>query len=214
MTRLVWNSAGTRRYQAGVDNGVLYPATGPGVAWNGLVSVQEQASGGEVTELKYEGVKYLDQVSGADFKATLEAFTYPNEFDPYEGSYKLAPGLFATLQPRRATFGLCYRTGVGNDVDGIEHGYRLHLVYNATAQTSPKSFKSRSEDPDLETFTWDLTATPPAATTYKPTAHFVIDSTQVASGTLALLENQLYGTGSANPFLPTQSSVIALLNTV
>lgn len=210
MTRLVWNQAGEKFYETGVDRGVLYPSTRPGVAWAGLISVDEGVSGGGVEAYHFDGIKYLDVVSSEDFEATIDAFSAPPEFYECDGSWSLAPGLFATHQ-RRSTFGLAYRTRIGNDIDGTEHGYKLHLVYNATAAPASRSNKSINDSPDPESRQWTMHTVPSPASTYKPTAHIIINSKLVASSKLTSLENLLYGTTSANPSLPTQAAIIALL---
>lgn len=210
MAKLLWNQAGERFYETGVDRGVLYPKFLPGVAWNGLVAVDEDSFGGEVTPYYYDGVKYLDFVANEDFKATIEAFSAPSEFASCDGSKTLSPGLFATQQPR-TTFGLSYRTLIGNDLEGTNLGYKLHLVYGATAEPSSKKNQSISGSIDPTTRQWAIHTVPPTSTSYKPTAHFVIDSTLANPAKLAVLENLLYGTSSSDPSLPMQSIVIATL---
>jgi hypothetical protein len=211
MTKLVWNQAGDRFYETGVDRGVLYPNPGVGVAWNGLVSVSQNVSGGEVDGLFLDGIKYLDHVANEDFQASLEAFSSPAQFDACDGSRSLVPGLVATQQ-RRKTFGLTYRTLMGNDLLHTEYGYKLHLVYNATAAPSARANQTLNDSPDPSIRQWNIHTVPDAsAVTYKPTAHFEIDSTKIDSAKLALLEDALYGTVDADPYLPSQSEVITLL---
>jgi hypothetical protein len=211
MSRLEWNPVGERRFETGVSHGVLFPRTGPGVAWNGLISVSETIAGGEVQSLYFDGVKYLDIIANEDFQATLEAYSSPREFAACDGSKSLSPGLFATQQPRK-TFGLSYRTLVGNDLEGIDYGYKLHIVYNCVASPAGRTNKTVSGSvPDPAARSWTINAVPPEASTYKPTAHFVIDSTLVNRFMLEDLESYLYGREGQEPQLPSQSEVINML---
>jgi hypothetical protein len=198
VSRIIWNDSGQRLFEDGVDRAVLYPngGAGTGVPWNGLVSVDESPEGGQTTPLHFDGIKYLDQVSGQDYKGTLEAYTYPDEFVFLDGNVQLAPGLYATLQPREMTFGLCYRTTIGNDIMGSNFGYKLHLIYNAMAEPTTKTYKTRTNIAAPDTFKWAINAVAPAATTYKPTAHFIVDSRFVSAAKLKELEDLLYGTDS------------------
>lgn len=198
MSRIIWNDSGKRLFEDGVDRAVLYPdgGAGLGVPWNGLVSVDESPTGGESTPLHFDGLKYLDQVSGQDYRGTIEAFTYPDEFIFLDGNVELAPGLYATLQPRQMTFGLCYRTTLGNDIKGVNFGYKIHLIYNAMAEPSTKTYKTRTNVAAPDTFKWTINAVAPAATTYKPTAHFIVDSRFISQEKLLELENLLYGSDS------------------
>lgn len=210
MSRLVWNEIGKRFYETGVDRGVLYPNSGPGVPWNGLVSVSENASGGDVEALYFDGVKYLDIVAGEDFQATLEAFSAPAEFAACEGSKALSPGLYATQQPRK-TFGLSYRTLIGNDLEDTSFGYKLHVVYNATAAPSSRNNQTLDDSPSPVVRQWNISSVPQKASTYKPTAHFVIDSTEVDPYMLEDLESFLYGRAGQDPMLLPQIEVIEIL---
>lgn len=211
MAKLMWNQVGTRFYETGVDRGVLYPNYLPGVAWNGLLSVDEDSSGGELESFYFDGIKYVDIVSNEDFKATIEAFSSPSEFAACEGQKTLSPGLFATQQPR-STFGFSYRTLIGNDLQGTDLGYKLHLVYNATAEPSSRKNQTLSGNVSPGTRQWTVYTVPPPTTTYKPTGHLVIDSTLANPTKLANLENILYGTSDSAPSLPTQSTVISTLS--
>lgn len=211
MARIEWNQAGDRFYEAGVDRGVLYPRQVSGVPWNGLVSVSETVSGGEVEAYYFDGIKYLDFIAAEDFQATIEAFSAPEEFAGCDGTKVLSPGLMVTQQPRYP-FGLSYRTLLGNDTEGTDYGYRLHLVYNATASPAPRTHRTMSDSPSLNTRSWTINTVPPLASTYRPTAHFVIDSTKVAATKLTTLENLLYGSFSAEPSLPPQATVISILS--
>lgn len=217
MSRVVWNRPGERFFEAGVDNGVLYTNSGQGVPWNGIVSVTENASGGDLESLYYDGVKYADVVAAEDFQATLSAFSSPAEFGPCEGQKVLSPGLFATQQPRQ-TFGLCYRTLKGNDLVGADYGYKLHIVYNCTAAPSERSNRTISADVSPDARTWVIHTVPPPATTFRPTAHLVVDSTLVNPYLMEDLETTLYGRDAsegqeARPaYLPTVAQIIAILS--
>lgn len=210
MTRLVWNQPGERFYETGVDRGVLYPRVGPGVPWNGLLSVSENVAGGDIEQLYFDGVKYLDVVANEDFQATLEAFSSPPEFSACDGSKSLSPGLFATQQPRK-TFGLSYRTKIGNDLAGLDRGYKLHVVYGATAAPSTRSSQTLSNTPSLSSRQWTINAVPPRALSYKPTSHFVFDSTLMDPYLLQDIESFLYGREGSDPTLITQDDILAIL---
>jgi hypothetical protein len=209
--RIEWNKPGERFYEAGVSNGVFYPKVGPGVPWNGLVSVNENASGGEVESLYFNGVKYLDIIAAEDFSATLEAYAAPREFAACDGTRALSPGLFVTQQPRK-TFGLCYRTLIGNDLEGTDFGYKLHIVYGITASPSPRNNQTLAGNSSPNTRTWTLNTVPPKATTFRPTAHIVIDSTLVEAGQMQQLEGILYGHAGADPYLPTVGEIVNTLD--
>lgn len=215
MAELVWDQVGDRTYETGVDKGVLYiPDSGgvyaTGVAWNGLVSVSENPSGAEANAQYADNVKYLNLVSAEDFGATLEAFTYPDEFAQFDGLASPVTGVYVGQQ-NRGVFGLSYRTVFGNDVDGADYGYKLHLVYGCQASPSEKSYATINDSPEPITFSWEIATTPIAVTGLKPTALLVIDSTQVAALDLAALEDELYGTVSITANLPTPDEVITLL---
>lgn len=210
MTRLEWNRVGDRFFETGVDRGVLYPRVGPGVAWNGLISVDETTSGGDVESLYFDGVKYLDIVAGEDFEATITAFSAPREFAACDGTKQLSPGLFATQQPRKP-FGFSYRTLIGNDLEGTDFGYKLHIVYNCMASPATRSSQTLAEVPNLGTRSWNVHTVPPEASTFKPTAHFVIDSTLVDPYMLENLESYLYGRDGLEPTLLTQDEVLTIL---
>jgi hypothetical protein len=214
MTRLTWDNTGERLYETGVDHGVLYiPDSGgvynDGVAWNGLTTVTESPTGAEATALYADNIKYLNLISAEEFGATIEAYTYPDEFGQFDGTAAPVSGVRIGQQARRH-FGLSYRTRLGNDVDGSDYGYKLHLIYNATAAPSEKAYATINDSPEAITFSWELTTTPVnAGTGLKPTAQITIDSTKVDSGDLASLENLLYGE-SGDPQMPSPSDVIAL----
>lgn len=218
MPVLTWDSLGERFYETGVDRGVLYIADSSGVydagyAWNGLVSVTESPSGAESTAQFADNIKYLNLVSAEEFSATIEAFTYPEEFGQCDGSASPQEGILIGQQQRKM-FGLCYRTLVGNDVDGQEYGYKLHLIYGAQAAPTEKAYSTVNDSPEPITFSWEISTTPMTVTGYKPTSVITIDSAKVDAGALADLEELLYGTSGAVASLPTPSEVIALFDAV
>lgn len=211
MTRILWDEPGKRFFETGVDLGVLYPpGLVPGVPWNGLVSVSESSNGGDLESLYYDGLKYADIIAAEEFVAELTAYGAPPEFDECDGRKQLAPGLFATQQPRK-TFGFCYRTLIGNDLVGAEYGYKIHLVWNCTAAPTNKSNSTTTNTTEATTTTWSLATVPPKATTYKPTAHLIVDSRSLDPYTLQDLEDHLYGTDTKTPVLPSQEEVIHIL---
>lgn len=209
--RIAWNEPGTRRYEDGVDRGVLYPAVGDGVPWTGLLSISEDTAGGESESLYFDGTKYLDVVASENFQAGVTALSAPAEFAPCDGAKQLAPGLLATQQPRQ-TFGFSYRTLLGNDLKGLDLGYLLHLVYGCTAGPSGRQYQTLARTANPGSRTWTFSTVPPSATTYKPTAHFIVNSLNVSPAALSALENILYGTSTTAPRLPAQSEVIAILS--
>lgn len=210
MTRLVWALPGSRRFDAGLDRGVLYPRTGPGVPWNGLISIDEAPSGGDLESLYYDGVKYLDVIASEDFHATLEAFGAPDEFAACDGVKTLVPGLSVTHQPRE-TFGLSYRTLIGNDIQATI-GYKLHIVYGCTASPAGVSYQTKTQATEAGSKQWEINSVPPPANTYKPTAHLIIDSTKISGAILAELEALLYGDATTTPSLPSQTTIIGVLS--
>lgn len=214
---LSWDGTGDRFYESGVDRGVLYIPNGSGVydtgfAWNGLVSVTETPSGAEPNPQYADNIKYLNLLSAEDFGGTIEAFTYPDEFGQCDGSAELVTGATISGQSRKS-FGLCYRTKIGNDVDGQDHGYKLHLVYGALASPSEKAYSTINESPEAITFSWEFTTTPAPATGFSPTPLIVIDSRTAPAPQLAALEVVLYGddVGPTQPKLPTPDEVVTLL---
>lgn len=229
MTKLKWDQTGERLYETGVKNGVLFPmgtsgAYSMGVAWNGLTAVTESPSGAEATALYADDIKYLELMSNEEFGATIEAYTYPDEFAECDGSAELAKGVKIGQQPRK-TFGLCYRTTLGNDTEGNDHGYKLHLVYGCKAAPSEKAYATINDSPEAITFSWEITTTPVAVSdhdgkSYKPTAHLEIDSTKVDGTKLAALEAIIYGkdpttTGGSDgvePKLPLPDEVVTTLS--
>lgn len=212
MTRLAWDNVGERLYETGVDHGVLYtPDAGgvysDGVAWNGLTAVTESPSGAESTPQYADNIKYLNLVSAEEFGATIEAYTYPEEFAQFDGTAVPSPGISIGQQSRKM-FGLSYRTRLGNDVDGTDYGYKLHLIYGCQAAPSEKAYATINDSPEAITFSWEITTTPVAVTGYKPTAQVVIDSSKVDPATLAQIEDMLYGTAGADPRLPLPDEII------
>lgn len=214
MAALQWDKSGERFYETGVDHGVLYvrDAQGEypkGVVWNGLTGVSESPSGAEANPQYADNMKYLNLISAEEFSATVEAFTYPAEFAACDGSALPAPGVSIGQQPRK-TFGLSYRTLVGNDIDATDHGYKLHLVYGALAAPSDKSYATVNDSPEAMTFSWELSTTAVPVTGHKATATLTIDSTKVDPAGLSSLEDLLYGTESEEARLPMPDEVIAL----
>lgn len=223
MSKLVWDKTGERFYETGVKQGVLYPqasgGTYPnGVAWNGLTAVTESPSGAEASPLYADDIKYLNLMSAEEFGATIEAYTYPDEFAQCDGSAEIATGVMAGQQSRKA-FGLCYRTILGNDVDSNDYGYKLHIIYGALAAPSEKGYTTVNDSPDAITFSWEVTTTPVNVSGFKPTASITIDSTKADADKLAALEVILYGkdatTESANdgvdPRLPLPDEIAELM---
>ena len=223
MSKLVWDQTGERYYETGVKQGVLYPqATGgtypKGVAWNGLTAVTESPSGAEATALYADDIKYLNLISAEEFGATIEAYTYPDEFAQCDGSATLATGVSIGQQSRKA-FGLCYRTALGNDVDGNDFGYKLHIIYNALAAPSEKAYATINDSPEAITFSWEVTTTPVNVPGFKPTASITIDSTKADKSKLASLEEILYGKDApsnggegTDPRLPLPDEIATLMS--
>lgn len=212
--KLSWDNSGERLYETGVKNGVLYVQNAgkypKGVAWNGLTAVTESPSGAEATPLYADDIKYLELTSEEEFGGTIEAYTYPDEFAECDGSAELATGVKISQQKRKA-FGLAYRTTIGNDEDGNDHGYKLHLVYGCKAAPSEKAYATINDSPEAITFSWEFTTTPVAVTGHKPTAHIEIDSTKADPTCLAALEAKLFGTESDDPQLPLPDEVKTLM---
>ena len=214
MAPLTWDEVGERLYEVGVDHGVLYlpddaGVYNQGVAWNGLTTVTESPSGAESNPQYADNIKYLNLLSAEEFGATIEAFTYPDEFAECDGTYSPSDGV-AVGQQGRKMFGLSYRTKVGNDVDGVDFGYKLHLVYGCTAAPSEKAYATINDSPEAISFSWEITTVPVPVTDHKPTSLIVVDSTSVDAGDLAALEALLYGNGATEAALPTPDAVIAL----
>ena len=226
MSKLVWDQTGERYYETGVNQGVLYPqgegGTYPtGVAWNGLTAVTESPSGAESTPIYADNIKYLNLLSAEEFGATIEAYTYPDEFAQCDGSAEIATGVMIGQQNRKV-FGLSYKTALGNDTDGADHGYKLHLIYGALAAPSEKGYSTINDSPEAITFSWEVTTTPVSVTGFKPTASITIDSTKVNATKLAALEEILYGKDAVaavpgdpevpdDPGVPGEPAVVARL---
>lgn len=215
MSKLEWDLTGERYYETGVKNCALYPqaagGTYPkGVAWNGITAVNESPSGAEPSPLYADDIKYLELMSTEEFGGSIEAYTYPEEFEACDGSASIATGVYIGQQARKA-FGLCYRTVIGNDVDNNDHGYKLHLVYGAKASPSEKAYATINDSPEAVTFSWEFTTTPVSVTGYKPTSRVIIDSTKVDESKLKALEEILYGTDEAEPRLPLPDEVAELM---
>ena len=213
MPKIKWDQTGERVYETGVSKGVLYlqvaGAYTKGVAWNGLTNVSESPEGAEASPLYADNIKYLNLMSAEEFKATIEAYTYPDEFGACNGEAELAPGV-SVGQQKRSPFGLSYQTKIGNDVDS-DLGYKIHLVYGGLAAPSEKSYGTVNDSPEAITFSWEVSTTPVEVPGMKPTASLTIDSTKVDAAKLALLEAMLYGSESEEPKLPTPEEVIALI---
>jgi hypothetical protein len=218
MARIQWDQVGERVYETGVDHGVLYipdTVTGEydlGVAWNGLVSVSEAPSGAEATPQYADNIKYLNLVSLEEFGATVEAFTYPDEFAQFDGTAQPEPGVLIGQQ-LRGTFGLAYRTLVGNDTQGDGYGYKIHLIYGAQAAPTEKAYATINDSPEAITFSWELTTNPVEVPGYRPSATLVVDSTKVNQPKLAELEDILYGGDVIEPRLPLPAEIMTLFAT-
>jgi hypothetical protein len=211
MTRLAWSVPGERYFEAGVDRGVLYLDGADGVPWNGLTSVSESTTGGEVSQYYIDGINYLNDISGEEFKATIQAYTYPEEFGVCDGTVEVSNGLFMTNQKKKS-FGLSYRNQIGNDVDGVEHGYKFHIVYNALAAPSQHDHKTLGDSVEADDFSWEITTKPPDFTGYKPTAHLVIDTRKAPKPLVLQIEDILYGTDTEAPRLPSVPELIFLFD--
>lgn len=218
MAALTWDGDGERFYESGVSKGVLFPYTngayGTGVAWNGLTSFSESPEGGEPNDIYADDIKYLSLISTENFGFGIEAYTYPDEFGVCDGSAQAVIGVSVTQQPRQK-FGFSCVTKIGNDVDGIEKGYKIHLCYGCLASPPEKSYETINDSPEATTFSWDVTCTPVAFDStgsyanLKPTAHVIIDSTKVDATKLTAFEKTLYGDGQSTSTLPTPDAVLA-----
>lgn len=209
MTRFVWDSIGERPYENGVDRGVLY-VDDIGYVWNGLISVSEEPVGGETRSFYIDGVKFLSLSAAEDYKATIQAFASPPQFAQCDGSRSLYSGLIVTQQ-RRKSFGFSYRTMMGDDTNA-QLGYKIHLVYNALAEPSQRQNNTLNDSPELTPYSWSIDAVPPfnVGLGFKPTAHFIIDSTAMPAEVLTALEDILYGNDLDDPRLPSQTEVLEL----
>lgn len=218
MSKLIWDNTGERYYETGVRMGVLYPLSTAnpatpyplGVVWNGLSSVQESPSGADANAVYADDIKYLELRGAEEFGATIEAYTYPDEFAICDGSAEVADGVMVGQQVRKR-FGFCYRTILGNDTETDSYGYKLHLIYNAMASPSERQYQTVNDSPEAITFSWEITTTPISVDGYKPTASLTIDSTKADPTKLATLEDALYGTANSDPYLPLPSEVIEIM---
>ena len=214
MAKLVWNEIGKRFYETGVEKGVLYPQEGgaypKGVVWDGLTGVTESPSGAEATPLYASNIKYLNLMSKEDFGATIEAYTYPDEFAVCDGSAELTKGVSVGQQPRKL-FGMSYVTLKGNDTESTDHGYKIHLIYGAMASPSERAYATVNESPEAITFSWTITTTPVEIKGMKPSACITIDSTKVEAPKLKALEDALYGTAEKEARLPLPEELITIL---
>lgn len=213
--KIVWDKTGERIYETGVDHGVLYPADNEGtypvgVAWNGLIGISESPSGAEPNPIYADNIKYLNLMSAEEFGATIEAYTYPDEFEACDGSAEIAPGVKIGQQARKP-FGLSYRTLIGNDVDSQDHGYKLHLIYGGQASPSERAYATINDTPEAITFSWEITTTPVEVEGFKPSASITIDSTSVDETKLAALEAILYGTAEEEARLPLPDEVVTII---
>ena len=209
MSKLIWDKTGERLYETGVQKGVLYTQIEnkwTGVAWNGLTAVTESPSGAEASPLYADDIKYLNLMSAEEFGGTIEAYMYPDEFKPCVGESELAGGVTIGQQARKA-FGFCYRTALGNDTDGTEHGYKLHIIYNALASVSEKAYATINDSPEAITFSWEFSTTPVEVEGFKPTSIVTIDSTKVDKAKLEALEAKLYGGESEEATLPMPNEI-------
>jgi len=211
MPRLVWGAIGERLYETGLDRGVLYIEDDPGVPWNGLISVSETPDGGEAKPYYLDGIKYANVSTAEEFAATINAYYYPREFAPCDGQANIQNGLIVTQQPRRS-FGMTYRTRIGNDVEGADFSYKIHLVYNALTEPAQRSNQTLGGSADPSSFTWSITTKPPTITGYKPTAHLVIDTRYTDPEILVEIEDILYGTEADLSSLPAPDELIAIFS--
>ena len=217
MTKLVWDQTGERLYETGVKNGVLYPqddtgAYPKGVAWNGLTAITQSPSGAEATPLYADDIKYLNLFSAEEFAATVEAYTYPDEFAECDGSAELAQGVFVGQQPRKA-FGLAYKTVVGNDIKANKYGYKLHIIYGGMAAPSEKAYSTINDSPEAITFSWEVSTTPVSVAGMEPTSYIEIDSTKADAAKLAALEAILFGGDDTEARLPLPDEIAQLMKT-
>lgn len=220
--RVTWDDTGNKLYETGVDRGVLYKNVSGeypnGVPWNGLTGVTESPSGAEATSLYANNGKYINLYSAEEFGATIEAYTYPKEFEECDGSVEITEGV-TVGQQNRTPFGMTYRTLVGNDSEGQDHGYKIHIFYGATASPSEKAYATINDSPEAITFSWEVTTTPVNVTGKKPTATLVIDSTKVSAKALKAIEDVLYGTDAGEmgtpeatvPRLPLPDEIVEII---
>ena len=216
-TTLVWDQVGQKIYETGVSNGVLYVADSEaesgyadGVAWNGLVNVTESPSGAEATAIYADNIKYLSLMSAEEFGCSIEAYTYPTEFEACDGSASLGEGVTIGQQPRKK-FALVYKTLVGNDIEGQAHGYKLHIVYGCSAAPSERAYGSVNDSPEAITFSWEITTDPIPVAGHNPTSLITIDSTKIDGAKLTAIEEKLFGDGTAAAEMMSPADIMAAL---
>lgn len=209
MTRLLWDSVGERIFETGVDRGVLYPPSGFGVPWNGLISVNDAPTGGEARPYYLDGIKYINESAPEEFEGTIEAFTYPDEFELCDGSAAVDEGFYARQQ-ERLPFGLSFRTKIGNDVLSTEYAYKIHIIYNALAAPSARAYESMNDTPEAITFSWGITTTPVQLAGLRPSSHFIFDSRELPAYVLTALEDILYGSNTEASRLPDIAEILSL----
>ena len=216
MAKLVWDKVGERLYETGTSNGVLFLSgeASKGVAWNGLVSVKQSPDGAEDTPMYANNIKYLSMTSAENFKGTIEAFTYPVEFQAAEGSKEIAPGVYAGQQ-NREPFDLAYSTLIGNDLKGTDFGEKIHLIYNAKVAPTERAYETVNNDPNALTFSWAFTTTPavPEVVDVRPTAYVAVSSVDTDPGKFQALKDMIHGTESEEPKMPTIDELVTLMNT-
>lgn len=210
--RLVWDQVGERRYETGVDRGVLYLKDNTGVAWNGLTSVDDNENGSDVSSYYIDGIKYFDSRPTGDFAGAIKAFTYPDEFAPFDGYGDVDHGITLANQPVNDRFGLSYRTKIGNDVDGLDHGYKVHILYNLVAKPDTRSYPTVQDSASAMEFSWSITGVPEMIIGFKPTVHIILDSRNISSNLLSIIEDSLYGTDTNPPTLLPMQDIINMTN--
>lgn len=213
---LTWDKSGDKKYENGISNGVLYKKQNSasnkwvGYAWNGLTSVTESPEGADKTDLWADNIKYASMRAAETFGGTIEAYTYPPEFESCNGEASLADGIVIGQQVRES-FGLCYRTEQGNDTEGANYGYKLHLVYNCTCSPSERAYETINDSPDAITFSWEFDSTPVEVSGHKPTSYIIIDSTKVSEEVMTALKAALYGTEETDAYLPSPSEILEII---
>jgi hypothetical protein len=211
MTKILWDQIGERTYEVGVDQGVLYLPNRSGIPWNGLISIEEQTSDTKVTSHYIDGVRYFNERSIGDFSAVINAFTYPEEFLPFDGYAVKSQGVILDEQPVADWFFLSYRTFVGNDVLGTDYGYKIHLLYNLTATPSSRKHNTLGNDVDISDFSWEVIGVPETVSGYRPTCHVIFDMRLLDQLAVTALEDKLYGTDSTEATIPTLEEIVELV---
>jgi hypothetical protein len=211
MTKIKWDSAGQHIFEAGIDRAVLYVDGSPGVPWVGLVNVTQSQSGGEPASRYLDGIKISHRASSEGFEGTIEAFTYPFEFERCDGTYRIENGLRLTQQRRRA-FSMVYRSLIGNEIEGVDHAYKIHMLYNLRAQPSDRGYRTLSDQTEPATFSWKVSSRPEQVAGYRPTAHYVLDSRDIPAELLTQIEDLLYGTEETAPTIPTAGELVFMFD--